>query len=202
KKVIKTFLKKYHEVSPGRLFSFIHYAFWLICNMENYEIADQFSLLAKLMDIHGENTFKSKSYSIAAFNIEKIETPIRNIPREKLFSVKGIGESTGKKIIEIMDTGELSVLKSMIQKTPPGILEMMNIKGIGPKKINVIWKQLEIESLGELLYACNENRLLLYKGFGEKTQTNISNAISFYMNNMGSYLFAQIETYALQMNEK
>src|SRR5690606_22429381 len=66
---------------------------------------------------------------------------------------------------------------------------------------NVIWKQLEIESLGELLYACNENRLLLYKGFGEKTQANISNAISFYMNNMGSYLFAQIETYAKQMDE-
>ena len=169
--------------------------------MENYEIADQFSLLAKLMDIHGENTFKSKSYSIAAFNIEKIETPIRNIPREKLFSVKGIGESTGKKILEIIDTGELSVLTSLVQKTPPGILEMMKIKGIGPKKINVIWKQLEIESLGELLYACNENRLLLYKGFGEKTQANISNAISFYMNNMGSYLFAQIETYAKQMDE-
>lgn len=169
--------------------------------MENYEIADQFSLLAKLMDVHGENSFKSKSYSIAAFNIEKIEIPIRDIPREKLFSFKGIGESTGKKIIEILDTGELSALKTMIQKTPPGILEMMNIKGIGPKKINVIWKQLEIESLGELLYACNENRLLLYKGFGEKTQTNISQAIEFYMNNQGSYLFSQIEKYALQMDE-
>ena len=168
--------------------------------MENYEIADQFSLLAKLMDVHGENSFKSKSYSIAAFNIEKIEIPIRDIPREKLFSFKGIGESTGKKIIEILDTGELPALKTMIQKTPPGILEMMNIKGIGPKKINVIWKQLEIESLGELLYACNENRLLLYKGFGEKTQTNISNAIEFYMNNQGSYLFSQIEKYALQMD--
>lgn len=168
--------------------------------MENYEIADQFSLLAKLMDVHGENSFKSKSYSIAAFNIEKIEVPIRNIPREKLFSFKGIGESTGKKIIEILDTGELPALKTLIQKTPPGILEMMNIKGIGPKKINVIWKQLEIESLGELLYACNENRLLLYKGFGEKTQTNISHAIEFYMNNQGSYLFSQIEKYALQMD--
>ena len=168
--------------------------------MENYEIADQFSLLAKLMDVHGENSFKSKSYSIAAFNIEKIEIPIRDIPREKLFSFKGIGESTGKKIIEILDTGQLPALKTMIQKTPPGILEMMNIKGIGPKKINVIWKQLEIESLGELLYACNENRLLLYKGFGEKTQTNISNAIEFYMNNQGSYLFSQIEKYALQMD--
>jgi DNA polymerase (family 10) len=53
-------------------------------------------------------------------------------------------------------------------------------KGIGPKKISVIWKDLEVESLGELLYACNENRLLLYKGFGEKTQQNIKESIEFY----------------------
>lgn len=53
-------------------------------------------------------------------------------------------------------------------KTPPGIIEMMTIKGLGPKKIEVIWKEMEIESPGELLYACNENRLSRYKGFGEK----------------------------------
>lgn len=170
--------------------------------MENYVIADQFSLLAKLMEIHGENAFKSKSYAIAAFNIEKIEVPLRNIEPSKISNLKGIGDSTAKKIIEILQTGALSQLKELVQKTPPGILEMMNIKGIGPKKINIIWKQLEIESLGELLYACNENRLLLYKGFGEKTQSNIANAIEFYLNNQGSYLYAQIETYALQLDEK
>ncbi|HEY9362923.1 MAG TPA: helix-hairpin-helix domain-containing protein [Chitinophagaceae bacterium] len=170
--------------------------------MENYAIADQFSLLARLMDIHGENSFKSKSYSIASFNIEKIDVPLKDIPREKLFSLKGIGESTGKKIIEILDTGELSILKNILQKTPPGIVEMLAIKGLGPKKINTVWKQLEIESIGELLYACNENRLMLYKGFGEKTQTNIRESIEFYLQNQGSYLYAQIESYAWQMDKK
>jgi DNA polymerase (family 10) len=79
---------------------------------------------------------------------------------------------------------------------------MLNVKGIGPKKINTIWKELEVESVGELLYACNENRLLLYKGFGEKTQDNIRESIEFYLQNQGTYLYAQIESYSHALNEK
>ena len=130
--------------------------------MDNSAIADNFSLLAKLMDIHGENSFKTKSYSSAAFAIEKLPAELSSIAEDKIFSIKGIGEAIGKKIIEQLHTGELSLLNEYISKTPPGILEMLAIKGIGPKKISVIWKELEVESLGELLYACNENRLLLY----------------------------------------
>src|SRR5205085_6209991 len=104
--------------------------------MDNYAIADQFSLLSKLMDIHGENSFKSKSYSSAAFVIEKLPQEIASLPKEKIFQVKGIGESVGKKVIEIIETGELKALQEIIATTPPGILEMMNIKGLGPKKIN------------------------------------------------------------------
>src|SRR6202035_3417238 len=137
---------------------------------DNYYIADQFTLLSKLMDIHSENSFKTKTYSIAGFTIEKLPEQLSNLPQEKIFSIKGIGDATGKKIIQILETGELQVLKEYIQKTPPGVIEMLNIKGLGPKKIATVWKEMEIESIGELLYACNENRLLLYKGFGEKTQ--------------------------------
>ncbi len=161
--------------------------------MNNDAIADNFSLLSKLMDINGENSFKSKIYSIAAFNIEKLPMQLKDTPREKLFSIKGIGESTGKKIIELLDTGKLEVLSEYISKTPAGVIEMLNIKGIGPKKINTIWKEMEIESLGELLYACNENRLTLFKGFGEKTQTNVQEAIEFYFLNQGHFLFAQLD---------
>lgn len=161
--------------------------------MDNYEIADQFSLLSKLMDIHGDNSFKAKSYAVAAFTIEKLPEQLTSIPAQKIFSIKGIGESVGKKIIELIETNELGVLKEYLEKTPKGVLEMLQIKGIGPKKIATIWKELEIETLGELLYACNENRLLLYKGFGEKTQKNIKDAIEFYFNNIGSYLYQQVE---------
>jgi DNA polymerase (family X) len=161
--------------------------------MENAAIADNFSLLAKLMDIHGENSFKSKTYAVAAFNIEKLPVQLKATPRENLFSIKGIGSSTGEKVLEMLDTGQLGLLNEYISNTPPGVIEMLNIKGIGPKKINTIWKEMEIESLGELLYACNENRLTLFKGFGQKTQQNVQEAIEFYFSNQGHFLYAQLD---------
>ena len=170
--------------------------------MDNYNIADNFSLLSKLMEIHGENSFKSKTYSIAAFNIEKLPLQLSETPHDKIFSIKGIGDSIGKKVLEMLGTGKMQTLNDYLEKTPVGVVEMLNIKGIGPKKINTIWKDLEVESIGELLYACNENRLLLYKGFGEKTQDNIRESIEFYLQNQGTYLYAQIESYTHAMNEK
>jgi DNA polymerase (family 10) len=170
--------------------------------MDNYALADNFSLLAKLMDIHGENSFKSKSYAIAAFNIEKLPMQLSETPREKLPGIKGIGDSVGKKVSEMLDTGELKVLTEILEKTPAGVVEMLRIKGLGPKKINTIWKELGLESIGEILYACNENRLLSYKGFGEKTQTTIRQSIEFYLQNQGSYLYAQVESYAAIMDQK
>ena len=103
--------------------------------MDNYQIADLFSLLSKLMDIHGENSFKAKSYASAAFNIEKLPLQLSETPKEKIFEIRGIGESSGKKIIEILETGSLQSLQEIIDKTPAGVIEMLNIKGIGPKKI-------------------------------------------------------------------
>ena len=145
------------------------------------------------MDIHGENSFKAKSYASAAFTIEKLPMQLIDTPKGKIFEIRGIGESTGKKIIELIDTGSLKALQEIIEKTPPGVIEMLNIKGIGPKKISTIWKEMEIESVGELLYACKENRLKLYKGFGEKTQQNVIETIEFYLNSQGSHLFPQVE---------
>lgn len=169
--------------------------------MDNYFIADQFSLLAKLMDIHGDNSFKAKSYAVAAFNIEKLPVQLTDLPPEKISSLKGIGDSTGKKIQEIIRIGHLTALEEYLTKTPQGILEMLTIKGLGPKKIAVIWKEMEIESPGELLYACNENRLLRYKGFGEKSQKSIQEAITFYLQSQGSHLFAEIEKYAYDLDK-
>ncbi|MEO6718743.1 MAG: helix-hairpin-helix domain-containing protein [Ferruginibacter sp.] len=161
--------------------------------MDNYQIADSFSLLAKLMDIHNENSFKAKSYASAAFTIEKLPIQLSETPADKLFSIRGIGESTGKKVIELLQTGELKQLNEIIEKTPPGVMEMLKIKGIGPKKISTIWKEMEIETIGELLYACEENRLKLFKGFGEKTQQNVIETIEYYLKSKGSFLFAQIK---------
>lgn len=151
------------------------------------------------MDIHGENSFKSKSYASAAFTIDKLP-PLSEIPPDKLASLKGIGSSAALKISEMLQTGKMNALEEIISKTPEGIIEMLRIKGIGPKKIHAIWKEMEIETIGELLYACKENRLKLYKGFGEKTQQNVIDSIEFYLKSKGSFLFAQVEVIAKELH--
>ena len=80
------------------------------------------------MDIHGENSFKTKSYSIAAFTIEKLPEQLSALPEDKIFAIKGIGNTIGTKIMEVLKSGELPVLKEFIAKTPPGVMEMLNIK--------------------------------------------------------------------------
>lgn len=164
--------------------------------MDNYAIADQLSLLSKLMDIHGENSFKSKSYASAAFTLEKLPQQIAELPHEKIFKIKGIGESVGNKIIEIIETGQLQPLQEILSQTPEGVLEMMNIKGLGPKKINVLWKEMNISSIEELQIACEENRVATQKGFGEKTQEKILQSIAFQQQNAGKYLYAKVEAFA------
>jgi DNA polymerase (family 10) len=170
--------------------------------MNNYEIADHFSLLSKLMDIHGENSFKSKTYSILAFNIERLPGEIAEMDDAELFSIKGIGESTGKKIRELQATGKLAQLETLLAETPPGILDMLQIKGLGPKKIATVWSELGIESLGELEYACNENRLVALKGFGAKTQETILQNIVYYKQNQGFYLWSEVEVIGKTLAEQ
>jgi len=167
--------------------------------MSNKEIASQFSLLSQLMDIHGENSFKSKTYSIVAYKISQLTVDLYTFSEKEIAQINGIGEAISKKIIEIISTGTMEILKNLILKTPPGIFEMLKIKGIGPKKIAVIWREMGIENIGELLYACSENRLLLYPGFGKKTQANAKEAIEFYLSQQGNYLYAQVELLANEL---
>jgi DNA polymerase (family 10) len=170
--------------------------------MDNYAIADQFSLLSKLMDIHGENAFKAKSYASAAFAIEKSPQELSALTPEQIAAIRGIGDSTAKKIVEVLQTGELKALQDLLQKTPTGVLEMMNIKGLGPKKINVIWKEMKIDTIEELEKACRENRIAAKKGFGEKTEQKILEAIAFASENKGSYLYKHVEDFALALQNK
>lgn len=167
----------------------------------NKEIAGQFKLLAKLMDLHGENPFKSRSYTNAAFQISKLPVPLQNMSEGDIRDLPGIGVAISSKIGEILTTGKLNLLQKMLETTPPGIVELLDIKGLGAKKLRIIWKEMDIEDAGELLYACAENRLLLYKGFGKKTQENIAKAVEFFMRNKGSFLYAQAEGMAMEILE-
>ncbi|RZJ86552.1 MAG: DNA polymerase/3'-5' exonuclease PolX, partial [Chryseobacterium sp.] len=164
--------------------------------MENKTIARTLRLLSQLMELHEENPFKIKSVANAYFKVDKLPFALKDKPIDEIDQVDGIGKSLAAKIIELLATGELQELNTILQQTPEGVVEMLGIKGIGPKKILIIWRTLGIETIGELYYACNENRLIEAKGFGLKTQEEIKNAIEFKLAANGRFLFAQVEAFA------
>jgi DNA polymerase (family 10) len=161
--------------------------------MENKPISRSLRLLSQLMELHEENPFKIKSVANAAFKIDKLPFAIAQKPKEEIDKIDGIGKSIAAKIIELLETGTIVELEEILLRTPPGIVEMLGIKGIGPKKIATIWHELQIENIGELYYACNENRLIEAKGFGLKTQEEIKKIIEFKMAANGKFLFAHSE---------
>ncbi len=165
--------------------------------MENKEISKAFKLLSQLMVLHQENPFKIKSIANASFKIDKLPFKLKEKNPDELEKIEGIGKSSAAKITELLQKGEMEELNTLIAQTPEGILEMMTIKGLGPKKIEIIWNVLEIETVGELYYACNENRLIEAKGFGLKTQEEIKKSIEFKMANMGRFLYAKLEKIAV-----
>jgi len=148
------------------------------------------------MELHEVNPFKIKSIANAAFKVDKLPFKIADKPYDELEKVDGIGKSIAAKLVELLTTGNIAELQELLDSTPPGIVEMLGIKGIGPKKIATIWHELGIENTGELYYACNENRLVEAKGFGLKTQEEIRKVIEFRMANSGKFLYAQVEATA------
>ncbi|MCS3556094.1 MULTISPECIES: DNA polymerase/3'-5' exonuclease PolX [unclassified Sphingobacterium] len=160
--------------------------------MDNKTIAKKFKLCSQLMELHNENPFRTKAIASASFKLDKIPFLLETASLEEISSQPGIGKSTAEKVKKLAETGSFDELDAMLSITPEGILEMLNIKGLGPKKIQIIWTELQIESVGELLYACNENRLIEAKGFGLKTQEDIKKSIEFSISNQGWFLYARV----------
>lgn len=170
--------------------------------MENKPIARTLRLLSQLMELHNENPFKVKSVANAAFKIDKLPFAVASKPFTEIDKIDGVGKSIAAKVIELLETGSIGELETLLSQTPSGIVEMLAIKGIGPKKIGIIWNDLQIESIGELYYACNENRLIEAKGFGLKTQEEIKKVLEFKMAADGKFLYAQAEPIINELREK
>ncbi|MBK9271821.1 MAG: DNA polymerase/3'-5' exonuclease PolX [Saprospiraceae bacterium] len=161
--------------------------------MTNKQIAGLFNEMAGLMELHGENEFRIKSYANAYLNLRKLDQNLEELGAEELQSIKGIGKTIAEKIVEIQNTGSFGGLNELREKTPEGIRQMLAIKGIGPKKLIFFWKELGIESPGELLYACRENRLIAHKGFGPKIQEDLIKTLEFYQSQSHLFHHHQLE---------
>ncbi len=169
--------------------------------ISNDELEDLFKELSVLMDLHGENEFKAKSYQAISFQISRLQQELSILEPEQIKKIPSLGSTTGSKIIDIFNTGQLPQLDELRQKTPEGLFEILKIKGLGPKKVRSIWQQLEIENIGELEYACEENRLKDLKGFGEKTQTAVLESIQFLKSNRDKFFYSEGNTVATQLLE-
>ena len=169
--------------------------------MTNKEIANAFQDLAKIMELHKENKFKIRSYSSAYITLRKLGTPLTEMSDAEINDLKGIGKAISGKIRELLDNGQMATYQRYADQTPSGVLEMLKIKGFGPKKVEVIWREMGIESIGELLYACVENRLIEAKGFGQKTQEDLRKKLEYYLKSKDSFHYASLESEAKEIIE-
>ncbi len=170
--------------------------------MENKKIIKLFKQTAALMELHDENPFKVRSYTNAAAALELVEEPLAGKTQPDLESINGVGKGIAAKIIDILQTGSFAELDQLYAATPPGVVEMLDIKGIGPKKVRVIWKELGTETLEDLLDACQQDKLSKVKGFGAKTQENIMQALLFTQQNRGKLLYAEAEVAAEELAQR
>ncbi|HPI06452.1 MAG TPA: PHP domain-containing protein [Saprospiraceae bacterium] len=148
--------------------------------MTNKQIANAFDELANLMELHEEDDFRVKSYRNAYLTLRKLDRPLADMTDPEIKGIKGVGPAIAGKIRELIGGGKMSTLEKYRGETPPGVVEMLEVNGFGPKKVRVVWKEMGVETVGELWYACNENRLIEFKGFGLKTQEDLRQKLEYF----------------------
>ncbi|MGD0251852.1 MAG: DNA polymerase/3'-5' exonuclease PolX [Verrucomicrobiota bacterium] len=146
--------------------------------MDKDHVAEILVGIGTLLELKGENPFKTRAYLNAARTIESLSEPLAKIVAEnRLGEIKGIGEALEKKITELVRTGKLAYYDELKASIPHGLIEMLEIPGLGPKKIQALNQKLGIDSVGKLEAACKSGKVAALDGFGEKTQTNLLEGI-------------------------
>jgi DNA polymerase (family X) len=164
--------------------------------LEQKEIAKRIKLVIQLMELHEENPFKIRSYQSALNTLERGEgLDFGQMDLTEMQALAGIGKSIGEFIFTLRTTGSHPMVEDLLAKTPTGILEILQIKGLGPKKVKVIWQEMSITSVHELKEACQAGQIALIKGFGEKTQESILKELAYKESNEGKWLFAEAEEF-------
>ena len=159
--------------------------------MRNQEIASIFYEIADLLEIKGELPFKVRAYRRAAQRIETLDGDIEDIYSEgKLREIPGIGEALAKKIGEIIETGRLEYLERLKREVPEGVVRLMSIPGLGPRKTAVLYKKLGIKNIEELKKAAEQGKLRDLDGFGVITEKNILRGIEMLERSRGRVLLS------------
>jgi len=169
--------------------------------MTNKEIAREFQTLAKVMEYQGENTFKIRSYDRAYNTLRKLDDDLSLKSTAELQEIDGIGKAISLKIREIIDTGKLPLLERYKADLPSVVLDLLNVRGLGVKKVKLLVTELQVDSIGELLYAAQENRVVELKGFSQKSQETLKNQLEFYQRSQGKARYADLRPLVIALSE-
>ena len=146
--------------------------------MDKEKVAEVLVEIGTLLELKGENPFKTRSYLTAARTIENLSEPLEKVVAEQhLGDIKGIGDALQQKITELVTTGKLAYYEELKASIPAGLVAMLEIPGLGPKKIQALRQRLRIESVEALEQACKVGKVAELAGFGEKTQANLLEGI-------------------------
>ncbi|MBI5682333.1 MAG: DNA polymerase/3'-5' exonuclease PolX [Deltaproteobacteria bacterium] len=172
--------------------------------MENIEIAKIFHDIADLLEIKNENPFRVRSYRTAARIIEELPENLKSIverDESQLEDIRGIGKSIHEKIVEIVRTGKCRFHEELLKQLPPTLLELLDVSGIGPKKVQLLYKELGIQSVSDLEKAAKGHKIHELTGMGEKTEENILKAIENFKAGKGRFKLGLAMTYAAPLLE-
>ena len=148
--------------------------------MNKDQVAEVLIEIGVLLELKGENPFKARAYATAARTLETLGEPLEKVIAEnRLGEIKGIGEALQKKITELVNTGKLAYYEDLKASVPEGLFTLLQIPGLGPKKIKALHDKLQITSIDQLEIACKDSKVAGLDGFGEKTQAKILEGIAF-----------------------
>ncbi|MEN2282381.1 helix-hairpin-helix domain-containing protein [Algoriphagus sp. SE2] len=161
--------------------------------MDHKTILKKLKLCIQLMELHEENSFKIRSYQSAINSLDRGDQDLMDLSEDEIQKIPGVGKSISEAIISLREKESFPLLDELLEKTPTGILEILQIKGLGPKKVKILWQELGLTSTHELMEACQSGKVAKIKGFGEKTQQTIIANLEFKASNEGKWLFADVE---------
>lgn len=149
--------------------------------MTNSEIAETFETIASLLQVKGEKSFTVRAYQRAARTIERMPRDVDGMARggEDLTAIPGIGKAISAKIIELSETGRMDYFERLRAEFPAGVLDLIQIPGLGPKTVQRLWKELDVTTVDALEAAVDDGRVASLPRMGKKSAENIRRAISF-----------------------
>lgn len=168
--------------------------------MDKKQVAEILEEIGTLLELKGENPFKVRAYQNAARTLQSLTEDLGKLVEEgRLGELKGIGEALVEKITTLVETGSLPYYEELRTSIPDALLAMLQIPGLGPKRVRAIHDQLGVKTLEDLEKSCAQNRIAGLEGFGEKTQRKIWEGIQYVKKNLGSFLLSDAKEQAREV---